>query len=78
MRRWEAKSRTLPKAARWATLTNPERLTDTRRQVLAELEQRSFATAEAYRCKEMLRWMRKAETVTAAKWRLTHFVRSRP
>jgi transposase len=75
VRRAEAKSRKLPKATRWATLKNPERLTEKQRQALAELEQGGFATAEAYRCKEMIRWIRQSGSVNAAKWRLTHFVR---
>lgn len=75
VRRAEAKDRKMPKATRWATLKNPENLTETQHQALAELEQGGFATAEAYRCKEMLRWIRKAVSPNAAKWRLTHFVR---
>ena len=39
------------------------------------LEEGGFVTAEAYRCKEMLRWVRQAVSVNAAKWRLTHFIR---
>jgi transposase len=34
-----------------------------------------FATATAWRIKEMLRWIRKASSVRAAQWRITHFAR---
>jgi transposase len=64
----------MPKGARWATLKRPEALTEQQRQALDELETGGFATAEAYRTKEMLRWVRKAATAQAARWRLTHFL----
>ncbi len=44
------------------------------RQALDELETGGFATAEAYRTKEMLRWVRHARTRQAARWRLTNFL----
>jgi transposase len=75
VRRAEARQRKLPKAARWATLKRPEQLTQTQRQALDELENGGFATAEAYRTKEMLRWVRHAQTRQAARWRLTNFLR---
>ncbi|CAO0822979.1 hypothetical protein DFAR_330037 [Desulfarculales bacterium] len=34
-----------------------------------------FATATAWRSKEMLRWIRKGASVQAAQWRVTHFTR---
>jgi len=75
VRRREAKLRKLPAGTRWATLKRQERLTQAQRLALYELETGGFATAEAYRAKEMLRWVRKAETPRAARWRLTHFLR---
>ena len=75
VRRAEASHRKLPKAARWATLKRPERLTQAQRNALHELETGGFATAEAYRTKEMLRWVRHAQTPQAARWRLTSFIR---
>ncbi len=75
VRRAEASRRTLPKATRWATLKRPEALTDAQRHALEELETGGFATAEAYRAKEMLRWVRHARTPQAARWRLTNFIR---
>jgi transposase len=74
VRRSEAHQRTMPKGARWATLKRPETLTEQQRQALDELETGGFATAEAYRAKEMLRWVREAATMQAARWRLTHFL----
>lgn len=74
VRRAEAHQRTLPKGARWATLKRPETLTEAQKQALDELETGGFATAEAYRAKEMLRWVREAATAQAARWRLTHFL----
>jgi transposase len=74
VRRAEAHRHVLPKAARWATLKNPETLTQAQKAALEELETGGFATAEAYRAKEMLRWVRKASSRQAARWRLTHFL----
>jgi transposase len=74
VRRAEAHRRAMPKGARWAALKKPEALTEKQRQALEELETGGFATAEAYRAKEMLRWVRVAATAQAARWRLTHFL----
>lgn len=75
VRKAEARSRKLPKAVRWAVLKAGERsLTDDQRTALAELETGGFATAAAYRAKEMLRWIRRAETTQAARWRITNFI----
>lgn len=74
VRRAEAHQRAMPKGARWAALKRPEALTEKQRAALAELETGGFATAEAYRAKEMLRWVRVADTAQAARWRLTHFL----
>jgi len=75
VRRAEAHRRTMPKGARWAALKRPEALTENQRAALDELETGGFATAEAYRAKEMLRWVRQAATAQAARWRLTHFLK---
>lgn len=74
VRRAEAHRCTLPKGARWATMKRRETLTEAQRQALEELETGGFATAEAYRAKEMLRWVRKADTIQAARWRLSRFL----
>ena len=34
-----------------------------------------YATAKAFRIREMLRWVRKAETKQAARWRSSNFLR---
>jgi len=75
VRKAEARGRKLPKAARWAVLKAAERtLTDEQRVALAELEAGGFATAAAYRAKEMLRWIRQAVGPQAARWRITRFI----
>jgi transposase len=75
VRKAEARSRMLPKAVRWAVLKAGERtLTEDQRIALAELENGGFATATAWRAKEMLRWIRQAESPQAARWRITRFI----
>jgi transposase len=75
VRKAEARSRKLPKAIRWAVLKAGERnLTEDQRIALAELETGGFATAAAWRAKEMLRWIRNADTPQAARWRITRFI----
>ena len=75
VRKAEARQRNFPKAARWAVLKAGDRtLTDDQRHALAELETGGFATAAAYRAKEMLRWIRHAPTPQAARWRITRFI----
>lgn len=76
IRRSEAKSRQMPKGARWAVLKALETpRTAHQEDALQELVESGFATAKAFRVKELLRWFRKAETKQAAKWRATHFMR---
>lgn len=75
VRKAEGRDRKLPKSVRWAVLKAGERnLTDDQRLALAELETGGFATAAAYRAKEMLRWIRQAMTPQAARWRITRFI----
>lgn len=75
VRKAEAGSRTLPKATRWAVLKAGDgALTDAQRLALRDLETGGFATAAAYRAKEMLRWIRAADGPQAASWRITRFV----
>jgi transposase len=76
VRRKETADRKLPRDVRWATLKNADGpLTEKQLAALAELEKYGFLTAKAWRAKEMLRWVRKAETARGARWRLTHFIR---
>ena len=75
VRRAESKEVAMPKATRWATLKNADsELTDDQIEALTELAAMDFHTAEAWRIKEMLRWVRKATTLRGAMWRLTWFV----
>ena len=64
-----------PKSLRWAVLKNADgSLTEKQREALAALEASDLNTATAWRVKEQLRWIRKAETAHAARWRLTYFI----
>jgi transposase len=66
----------MPSATRWAVLKAKDRnLTEKQAAAMAELEAGDFLTAEAWRIKEKLRWVRVAETAQVARWRLSHFVR---
>jgi transposase len=76
VRRAERKREGFPQDVRWATLKGQEKArTEAQEQALRELESSGFATATAYRIKELLRWIRLAVTPQAAKWRITHFIR---
>ncbi len=58
----------------FTTAVDQVRKAEARRIALAELETGGFATAAAYRAKEMLRWIRHADTPQAARWRITRFI----
>lgn len=75
--RAQQRQRRMPKATRWAVLKAADggRLTDQQEAALAELEEGDFRTAKAWRIKEKLRWVRRAHSLRAARWRLTHFLR---
>jgi len=76
VRKAEAKHTTMPKALRWAVLKAADgKLTEKQAAALAELETMDLLTTTAWRIKEKLRWIRKAETVRAARWRITNFIR---
>ena len=76
VRKAEAKHNTMPKALRWAVLKAADgKLTAKQAAALAELEATDLFTATAWRIKEKLRWIRNAETVQAARWRITSFIR---
>lgn len=76
VRKAEAKHNRMPKALRWAVLKSADgRLTARQAAALAELEATDLFTATAWRIKEKLRWIRKAESVQAARWRITNFIR---
>ena len=64
----------MPKALRWAVLKAADgKLTTKQAVALAELEATDLFTATAWRIK--LRWIRKADGVHAARWRITNFIR---
>ena len=76
VRKAEAKHTTMPKALRWAVLKAADRgLTEKQAAALAELESMDLFTTTAWRIKEKLRWIRKAKTIRAARWRITRFIR---
>ena len=76
VRKAEAEHNHMPKALRWAVLKAADgRLTDQQAAALAELEATDLFTATAWRTKDKLRWIPKAESVQAARWRITNFIR---
>jgi transposase len=76
VRKAEAKHNTMPKALRWAVLKAANgKLTTKQAAALAELEATDLFTATAWRIKEKLRWIRNADSVRAARWRITSFIR---
>lgn len=76
VRRAEARKTKLPKALRWAILKRADGpLTAAQAEALAELQGSDLLTATAWRIKEKLRWVRKAESRQAARWRVTSFLR---
>jgi len=73
VRKLEHQQNKLPKAVRWAVLKG-KGLTEKQKLALQELEDGDFLTAIAWRIKEKLRWVREAQTLRAARWRMTHFL----
>ncbi len=73
VRKLEHQQNKLPKATRWAVLKG-KGLTEKQKLALQELEDGDFLTAIAWRIKEKLRWVRQAQTLHAARWRMTHFL----
>lgn len=71
----EAKAVKMPKTSRWAVLKNADGpLTERQVDAIAELAAMDMHTSTAWRVKEGLRWIRKATTEQAAKWRLSSFL----
>jgi transposase len=76
VRKLEARKKPLPKGTRWTTLKGCEtKRTDAQQAALQELFERGLATATAFRVKEMLRWVREANSTQGARWRATNFLR---
>jgi transposase len=68
--------RRFDKALRWAILQRADgKMTEAQAEALAELETSDLFTSIAWRIKEKLRWVRKADTIQAARWRITNFLR---
>lgn len=75
VRRAESEEVSMPKACRWATLKKAEsQFTEAQLDALTELVTLDLHTANAWRVKELLRWVRKATSMRAAQWRLTWFL----
>lgn len=74
VRRNEAKQVQMPKGVRWAVLKGMETYrTLEQEEALKELASRGLATATAFRVKELLRWVREAESRRSANWRASRF-----
>lgn len=70
----EARQTKLPDHTRWAVLKGAKKQrTQNQENALLELAERGFATAVAYRVKELLRWVRRAASQQAAKCALPIF-----
>lgn len=64
----EANEVAMPKATKWATLKAAEsKLTERQIDALAEVDAMDLQTAEKWRIKELLRWVRRAPSLRAAK-----------
>jgi transposase len=75
VRRAESKEATMHRGTRWAILKKSEgEFTEKQLDALAELTALDLHTATAWRVKELLRWVRRADSVRGAKWRLTWFL----
>jgi len=76
VRKAERKLAHHPKSLRWAVLKKADGpLTEKQIEALVELEASDLKTGVAWKIKEKLRWVRKAETPRAARWRLTNFIK---
>ncbi|WP_240036582.1 ISL3 family transposase, partial [Halomonas urmiana] len=77
VRKKERREKGHPKALRWAVLKNLENGNQTAKQLAAlqELVADRGATADAWVIKEKLRWIQKAATPRAARWRITNYLK---
>jgi transposase len=76
VRKAEGRVKPLPKHLRWAVLKrgDVDHLTTNQLKAMAELLDQGLDTATAWRVKERLRWVRRAGTPHAARWRITRFI----
>ena len=77
VRKKERHEKSHPKALRWAVLKNLDggKLTGHQLAALRELIADQGATGDAWVIKEKLRWIQKAPTPRAARWRITNYLR---
>ncbi|MDZ7851940.1 MAG: ISL3 family transposase [Halomonas sp.] len=77
VRKKERREKGHPKALRWAVLkrVDNDNLTDNQLAALQELMADRGATADAWVIKEKLRWIQKAPTPRAARWRITNYLK---
>ena len=77
VRKKERREQEHPKSLRWALLKNldNENLTPKQLAALQELVTDQSATADAWVIKEKLRWIQKAPTPRAARWRITNYLK---
>lgn len=77
VRKKERREKAHPKSLRWAILKNLDNGDMTAQQVsaLQELIADQGATGDAWIIKEKLRWIQKAPTPRAARWRITNYLK---
>ena len=76
VRKLEVRQAKLPDHTRWAVLKGAEKeRTQHQENALLGLVEQGLAAAKAYHVKELLRWVRRAESKHADKWRITHFLK---
>ncbi|AJY52965.1 transposase IS204/IS1001/IS1096/IS1165 family protein (plasmid) [Halomonas sp. KO116] len=77
VRKKERREQEHPKSLRWALLKNldNENLRPKQLAALQELVADQSATADAWIIKEKLRWIQKAPTPRAARWRITNYLK---
>ncbi len=77
VRKRERREQGHPKSLRWPLLKSldNENLTPNQLAVLQELVADQSATADAWVIKEKLRWIQKAPTPRAARWRITNYLK---
>jgi transposase len=77
VRKKERREQEHPKSLRWALLKSLENENLTPKQLVAlqELVADQSATSDAWVIKEKLRWIQKASTPRAARWRITNYLK---
>ncbi len=77
VRKKERREQAHPKSLRWALLKSLDNknLTPEQLAALQELMADQSATADAWLIKEKLRWIQKAPTPRAARWRITNYLK---